>query len=135
MTVNRPILHGLARFASQESAFDLTSAGLPARFESAVAINPVIAHPMLSRGSEVANRTNFVAVHESGNCRRISCWRLPEIPDVTVREASELRLTSVMGQKGEVLLRTSGCPLSPPSGPGKETIFQNPILSRFVRRC
>jgi hypothetical protein len=39
---------------------------LPARFETAVAINPVIAHPMLSRGNEVANRTNFVAVHESG---------------------------------------------------------------------
>ena len=54
-------------FASQESAFDQTSAGLPARFETAVAINPVIAHPMLSRGNEVANRTNFVAVHESEN--------------------------------------------------------------------
>jgi hypothetical protein len=26
----------------------------------------MIAHPMLSRGNEVANRTNFVAVHESG---------------------------------------------------------------------
>jgi hypothetical protein len=25
----------------------------------------IIAHPMLSRGNEVANRTNFVAVHES----------------------------------------------------------------------
>jgi hypothetical protein len=26
----------------------------------------VIANPMLSRGNEVANRTNFVAVHVSG---------------------------------------------------------------------
>jgi hypothetical protein len=53
-------------FATQESAFDQTSAGLPAWFETAGAINPVIAHPMLSRGNEVTNRTNFVAAHVSG---------------------------------------------------------------------
>jgi hypothetical protein len=28
--------------------------------ETAVAINPVIGHPMLSRGNEVANRTNLL---------------------------------------------------------------------------
>src|SRR6476659_4220115 len=66
MTVNRRYCTAWLGFASQESALDQTSAGPPARFEPAVAINPVIAHPMLSRGNEVANRTNFVAVHESG---------------------------------------------------------------------
>jgi len=61
-------------FASQESAFDQTSAGLPADSKPRFAINPVIAHPMLSRGNEVANRTNFVAVHESGIALRATCF-------------------------------------------------------------
>jgi hypothetical protein len=38
--------------ATRESALDQTSAGLLAGFETNVAIDPLITHPMLKRGNE-----------------------------------------------------------------------------------
>jgi hypothetical protein len=66
MTVNRTDTARLGS-ASPPRNRPSNNVGRPAGvIRTTVAINPVIAHPMLSRGNEVANRTNFVAVHESG---------------------------------------------------------------------
>jgi hypothetical protein len=60
MTVNRAYTARLGS-ASPPGIGARPNVGRPAgAIETAVAINPVIGHPMLSRGNEVANRTNLL---------------------------------------------------------------------------